>query len=96
MTKKYAQACVETAASIGVPVLDMNSYFNAMPESTRDAFLVDGLHFNAEGNKVVDEQVRSRIAAEFPALDAVLRDWQFPPASKWALEDPTSENEAKS
>ncbi|KAE8977957.1 hypothetical protein PR001_g24982 [Phytophthora rubi] len=72
MTKKYARACVEPSETLGVPVLDLNSYFNAMSESDRNTLLVDGLHFNEEGNKAVDEQLRSKIAAEFPTLNQAL------------------------
>lgn len=88
MATKYARACVETAASVSVPVLDLNSYFNAMSESTRNMLLVDGLHFNEAGNVAVDELLRNKIAAEFPVLDEALQAWQFPPASKWVLNDP--------
>ncbi|KAL4114250.1 hypothetical protein PRIC2_014930 [Phytophthora ramorum] len=95
MAKKYAQACVETGASIGVPVLDLNSYFNAMNESTRDALLLtsDGLHFNISGNQLVYLQVVTKIADEFPSLAAKLELWQFPGASNYAAQDPwTSED----
>ncbi|KAG6609876.1 GDSL esterase/lipase [Phytophthora cinnamomi] len=88
MTKKYARACVEASETLNVTVLDLNSYFNAMSEAGRNALLVDGLHFNQDGNKVVDEQLRNKIAAEFPALDKALQVWQFPPASTWVSTDP--------
>ncbi|KAE9042795.1 hypothetical protein PR003_g3622 [Phytophthora rubi] len=89
MTKKYAQACVETGASIGVPVLDLNSYFNAMNETTRDALLIsDGLHFNSSGNELVYEQLTEKIAAVFPSLDAKLKVWQFPGYSEYEASDP--------
>ncbi|EGZ26852.1 hypothetical protein PHYSODRAFT_473500 [Phytophthora sojae] len=89
MSKKYAQACVETGASIGVPVLDLNSYFNAMNETARDALLIsDGLHFNSSGNKLVFEQLTEKIADVFPRLDAKLKLWQFPSYSEYAASDP--------
>jgi lysophospholipase L1-like esterase len=88
VTTTYARACVETAGVLGVPVLDLNSFLNAMDETTRNTLLENGLHFNAEGNTVVDEQIRSKIAAEFPALDEALQSWQLPAASKWESEDP--------
>ncbi|KAK1931133.1 GDSL esterase/lipase [Phytophthora citrophthora] len=89
MAKEYAQACVETGASIGVPVLDLNSYFNAMNETTRDALLIsDGLHFNSSGNKLVYEQVEKKVAEVFPSLAAKLKLWQFPASSKYSQSDP--------
>ncbi|KAJ8564197.1 hypothetical protein ON010_g7149 [Phytophthora cinnamomi] len=95
MTKKYAQACVETGASIGVPVLDLNSYFNAMNETTRDALLIsDGLHFNSSGNELVYEQLTEKIADVFPSLATKLKVSQFPGYSTYAASDPwTSEDD---
>ncbi|KAE8885569.1 hypothetical protein PF005_g27233 [Phytophthora fragariae] len=93
MTKKYARACVEASETLGIPVLDLNSYFNAMSESDRNTLLVDGLHFNEEGNKAVDEQLRSKIAAEFPTLNQALQVWQFPPANQWVSTYPYSESQ---
>ncbi|KAK1931131.1 GDSL esterase/lipase [Phytophthora citrophthora] len=88
MTKEYADACVETADRIGVPVLDLNSYFNNMPVSERDALLVDGLHLNEVGNAAVDELLRGKIASEFSSLNEDLEAWQSPPASVWVTENP--------
>ncbi|RLN63705.1 hypothetical protein BBJ29_005656 [Phytophthora kernoviae] len=53
MAGKYAQACVETAETMGVPVLDLYSYFNNMSEWERDELLSDGLHLNLKGNKLI-------------------------------------------
>lgn len=75
---QYARACVEEAGKAGVPVLDLHTFFNAMPEAKRNAYLVDGLHFNAPGNKVVDEQLRAKIHAAFPDLVPKLEKWQLP------------------
>jgi hypothetical protein len=77
-----------------VPVLDLYAHFNAMPVATRDAMLVDGIHFNAAGNEVVDEQIRSKIETEFPALAEALQVWQVPAASKYVAEDPYSNSTA--
>ncbi|KAG1702459.1 hypothetical protein DVH05_009409 [Phytophthora capsici] len=89
MAKEYARACVEAGASIGVPVLDLNSYFNAMNETARDALLIsDGLHFNSSGNKLVYEQVEKKVAEVFPSLAAKLKSWQFPASSKYSQSDP--------
>lgn len=75
---QYARACVEEAARAGVPALDLHSFFNAMPEHQRNALLVDGLHFNADGNKVVDKQLRAKVATAFPDLVPRLEKWQLP------------------
>ncbi|ETL43929.1 hypothetical protein L914_05659 [Phytophthora nicotianae] len=89
MAKEYARACVEVAESVGVQVLDLNTFFNAMPETNRNELLqADGLHLNALGNILVDEQLRLKIANDFPRLESNLEDWQFPAASHYAEEDP--------
>ncbi|KAG7394040.1 hypothetical protein PHYBOEH_005898 [Phytophthora boehmeriae] len=85
---RYALACTEAASNAGVPVFDLYSYFNAMPAPTRNALLQDGIHFNTAGNQLVDEQFRSKIRTEFPALVANMESLQFPAASKWVAEDP--------
>ncbi|KAG6572544.1 putative isoamyl acetate-hydrolyzing esterase [Phytophthora cinnamomi] len=80
---------------IGVPVLDLNSYFNAMNETTRDALLIsDGLHFNSSGNELVYEQLTEKIADVFPSLATKLKVSQFPGYSTYAASDPwTSEDD---
>ncbi|KAK1931132.1 GDSL esterase/lipase [Phytophthora citrophthora] len=89
MAKEYARACVETAEEIDVPVLDLNSFFNNMSEVTRNGLLQsDGLHLNALGNIMVDEQLRNKIDEEFTKLEESLEVSQFPAASHYAEEDP--------
>jgi lysophospholipase L1-like esterase len=75
---EYARACVEEAGKAGVAVLDLYTFFNAMPEAKRNSFLEDGLHFNIPGNKVVDEQLRAKIHSAFPDLVPQLEKWQLP------------------
>ncbi|KAG1684791.1 hypothetical protein DVH05_010525 [Phytophthora capsici] len=88
MAKEYARACVETAEEIDVSVLDLNTFFNNMSEVDRNDLLQsDGLHLNALGNIVVDEQLRNKIG-EFTSLKDSLEAWQFPRASHYAEEDP--------
>lgn len=65
VTSNYSQACVEVAGTLDVPVLDLNAHFNAMAQPERNAFLLDGLHYNAEGNKVVHELLQSKINSDF-------------------------------
>lgn len=65
---EYARACVETAAELGVNVLDLYSFFNAMPECERAACLDDGLHFSSKGNHLVDEQLQAKLIEAFPGL----------------------------
>ncbi|KAF4045080.1 GDSL-like Lipase/Acylhydrolase family [Phytophthora infestans] len=89
MAKEYARACVEVADAVGVQVLDLNTFFNTMPESSRNELLqADGLHLNSKGNILVDEQLRRKIADKFPSLGNNLEVWQFPAASHYAEEDP--------
>ncbi|EEY62865.1 isoamyl acetate-hydrolyzing esterase, putative [Phytophthora infestans T30-4] len=54
MATEYARACVEVTEEINVQVLDLNAFFNAMPETTRNGLLdADGLHLNTMGNILV-------------------------------------------
>ncbi|KAG3070166.1 hypothetical protein PI124_g21324 [Phytophthora idaei] len=94
MAKEYACACVEAAEALNVHVLDLNTLFNAMPEATRNGLLqADGLHLNAMGNILVDEQLRLKIADEFPILENNLEVLQFPAASHYAAEDPWTDSD---
>ncbi|POM61623.1 hypothetical protein PHPALM_29337 [Phytophthora palmivora] len=88
VTGTYARACVEVANTLQVPVLDMYGHFNAMPSATRNGMLGDGIHFNEAGNKMVDEQFRTKISSEFPDLAGSIDKSQFPAASKYVIEDP--------
>ncbi|RLN87960.1 hypothetical protein BBJ28_00017666, partial [Nothophytophthora sp. Chile5] len=75
---EYARKCVETAQEIDTPVLDLYSIFSAMPNNESAAYLEDGLHFNAEGNRLVDQELRVTIASEFPELVSRLEAWDVP------------------
>jgi lysophospholipase L1-like esterase len=86
----YARACVEEAGKAGVAALDLHTFFNAMPEAKRNAFLVDGLHFNSAGNKIVDEQLRAKIHSAFPDLVPRLEKWQLPDWHAFADEEATA------
>ncbi|KAL4085746.1 hypothetical protein PRIC1_015081 [Phytophthora ramorum] len=88
MAGNYSRACVEAAETLKVPLLDLNAHFNAMPVATRNAMLEDGIHFNAEGNQVVDQQLQSKLQSEFPELMTSLDTWQVPAVSKYVSEDP--------
>ncbi|KAG3206773.1 hypothetical protein PC128_g557, partial [Phytophthora cactorum] len=89
MAKEYARNCVEVAEALNVHVLDLNTFFNAMPEATRNGLLqADGLHLNAMGNILVDEQLRLKIADEFPSLADNLEVLQFPAARVYTEADP--------
>jgi len=80
---EYARACVETAKSLGLNVLDLYAFFNAMPESERAACLDDGLHFTVKGNRLVDEQLQAKISEALPSLIKQLEAWQLPDFHLW-------------
>ncbi|KAL3669691.1 hypothetical protein V7S43_005072 [Phytophthora oleae] len=90
----YARACVEVAELLNVPVLDLYEHFNAQSAEARNALLADGIHFNVAGNKVVYEQLKSKLNSDFPALVSALDVWQFPEAAKYVKEDPWTESNA--
>ncbi|POM81616.1 Isoamyl acetate-hydrolyzing esterase 1 [Phytophthora palmivora] len=84
----YARACVETANKLGLPVLDLHTYFNNMTEWNRKNVLEDGLHLNLRGNNFMYQQLRQKIDAEFPAISHKLDRWQIPSYETWIEVDP--------
>lgn len=80
---EYARACVEVASELDMNVLDLYSFFNAIPESDRAACLDDGLHFTAKGNRLVDEQLQAKISDALPNVVKQLEAWQLPNFHIW-------------
>ncbi|KAG3115976.1 hypothetical protein PI124_g20330 [Phytophthora idaei] len=88
MAGKYAQVCVETAYKLGLPVVNLYSYFNDMPKWRRNNMLGDGLHLNTRGNKLMYDQLMDKIKSEFPDVVHKLERWQLPSFSKLVQSDP--------
>ncbi|ETO81681.1 hypothetical protein F444_04061 [Phytophthora nicotianae P1976] len=88
MAGKYARACVDTAKRVGVPVLDLHTYFNSLPKRKRKDLLEDGLHFNTTGNALMYEKLREIIEAEFEDVAQKLEHWQFPHYEDFIETDP--------
>lgn len=88
MAGNYARACVETASKLGLPVLDLHTYFNNMTEWERKNVLEDGLHLNMRGNNFMYQQLRQKIELEFPNISHKLERWQIPSYEMWVKSDP--------
>ncbi|POM81615.1 Isoamyl acetate-hydrolyzing esterase [Phytophthora palmivora] len=88
MTGNYVQVCVETAHSLGLPVVNLFSYFNDMPKWRRNSVLEDGLHLNTRGNKLMYDQLLDKIKSEFPDVVRKLERWQLPNFGKLVESDP--------
>ncbi|OWZ18511.1 hypothetical protein PHMEG_0007386 [Phytophthora megakarya] len=88
MAGKYASACVQVAAKAGVPVLDLYTHFNKMPEAKRNTYLHDGLHFSKAGHVVVNDLLLELIRKDFPDVGKQIDVYQYPFVSKWMEEDP--------
>ncbi|KAH9546864.1 hypothetical protein CY35_11G004000 [Sphagnum magellanicum] len=56
VTKLYAEACKEVAKEAGVPVIDLWSVFQ-QTQNWRQAYLSDGLHLTAGGNRIVFDEL---------------------------------------
>ncbi|KAE9306175.1 hypothetical protein PF008_g21536 [Phytophthora fragariae] len=84
----YARACVETANKIGIPVLDLFTFFSSQPQSERNSLLWDGLHFTPEGHEIVSELILSKMKRVFPAVASALKSWKIIAASDLAVTDP--------
>ncbi|GMF45227.1 unnamed protein product [Phytophthora fragariaefolia] len=88
MAGMYARACVDTATVLGLPVLDLHTYFNNLTDWTRKHVLEDGLHLNLKGNNYMYEQLRKKIDVEFPNFAHKFERWQIPSYEKWVDSDP--------
>ncbi|KAG3115974.1 hypothetical protein PI124_g20332 [Phytophthora idaei] len=88
MAGKYARACVDTAKRVGVPVLDLHTYFNSLSKRKRKDLLEDGLHFNTTGNALMYEKLREIIESEFEDVAQKLEHWQFPHFEDFVETDP--------
>ncbi|ETI52984.1 hypothetical protein F441_03986 [Phytophthora nicotianae CJ01A1] len=84
----YARACVETANKLGLPVLDLHTYFNNMTDWDRKNVLEDGLHLNMRGNNFMYEQLLQKIDVAFPNISHKLDRWQIPSYETWIEADP--------
>lgn len=76
---QYASACLDLAAELGLPGVDLWNGFQAV-EGWQEALLDDGLHLTPEGNAKVHEMVMEAIGQKWPHLvpDAMpfdLPDW---------------------
>lgn len=67
VTAEYAEGCKEVAASFGIPALDLWTLMMGIPNWER-TLLTDGLHFTAEGQRLLYEALQSVIDDKFPAL----------------------------
>jgi lysophospholipase L1-like esterase len=75
VTKLYAQACKEVAKEADVPVIDLWSVFQ-QTQNWRQAYLCDGLHLTAGGNRIVfDELVNVLNGISFLRADKLPMDF---------------------
>ncbi|OWZ13907.1 hypothetical protein PHMEG_00012699 [Phytophthora megakarya] len=85
---KYARACVQAASKAGVPVLDVYTHFNNMPEAERNTYLHDGLHFSKTGHVIVNDLLQELMRTKFPDVGKRMGESQYPFVAKWREEDP--------
>jgi isoamyl acetate esterase len=71
VTSQYAAACVETAAALGLPVLDTYTAMQQIDDYGK--FLNDGLHFSSCGHDYIATLILDAIGQHFPEL-AVSKD----------------------
>ncbi|KAJ8569192.1 hypothetical protein ON010_g6071 [Phytophthora cinnamomi] len=92
----YAKVCVATAHNLGLPVVDLYTYFNDMPKWRRNNLLEDGLHLNTRGNKLMFDQLLDKIKDKYPDVVRKLERWQLPRFGKLVESDPWVPDEASS
>ncbi|OWZ14797.1 Isoamyl acetate-hydrolyzing esterase [Phytophthora megakarya] len=88
LTGTYAKVCVETAHKLALPVVDLYSHFNDMPQWRRNNLLEDGLHLNTRGNMLMYDQLLEKIKNEFPDVVRKLERWQLPNFARLVESDP--------
>lgn len=97
-TQEYATACVTVAKEMGCPVVDLHAEMigrlQAELETEEevqkglDKYLCDGLHLNAEGNRVVAELMLDMFRKDFPSLSPDVVKRPFPPYKDIDLNNP--------
>jgi len=68
VTGEYAEACRQLGRQMQVPVVDVFSAIQAIPQWQTAAMTPDGLHLNAVGQQVVYEGVRAAVRGNFRDL----------------------------
>jgi lysophospholipase L1-like esterase len=68
VTGGYAELVKEVGRQMQVPVVDIFSAIQEVPEWRTAALLPDGLHLNPVGNRVLHGQVLAAIRAHYPVL----------------------------
>lgn len=58
---RYARICVEVAQAESVACIDMHTLFNSFEGADFHALFTDGLHLSDKGNRLVFDQLRSKI-----------------------------------
>ncbi|GLU22905.1 hypothetical protein SLE2022_389410 [Rubroshorea leprosula] len=69
----YAKACIEVAAECGLPVIDLWTKIQEYPNWKKDC-LWDGLHLAKGGNRIVFEEVVSKLKNEGISLENLAVD----------------------
>eukprot|EP01026_Neomeris_dumetosa_P064027 TRINITY_DN60848_c0_g1_i1.p2 TRINITY_DN60848_c0_g1~~TRINITY_DN60848_c0_g1_i1.p2 ORF type:complete len:286 (+),score=27.51 TRINITY_DN60848_c0_g1_i1:126-860(+) len=68
-TQQYATGCMEVAKSLNIPVLDLWTRLQTIPD-WQNKLLSDGVHFNQEGNFVTFQVLKQFIDDTFQSLSA--------------------------
>ncbi|WOL08263.1 hypothetical protein Cni_G17015 [Canna indica] len=69
----YAKACISVAEELGLPVIDVWSKMQQVPNWEKSC-LRDGLHFTSHGNSVLLDEVLKKLADEGLSLDTLPPD----------------------
>ncbi|KAL5772276.1 hypothetical protein ACOSP7_011876 [Xanthoceras sorbifolium] len=81
----YAKACIEVAGERGIPVIDLWTKMQQFPDWQK-VCLSDGLHLNQTGNKVVFEEVVTKLRENGLSLETLPFD--LPLISEIDTKDP--------
>ncbi|CAJ2670741.1 unnamed protein product [Trifolium pratense] len=72
--KKYSEACLEVCNELNIEAIDLWSAIQKREDWKDVCFIDDGVHFSAEGNKIVSKEILK-----------VLKEAEWEPSLYWKL-----------
>lgn len=64
----YANACKQLGQELSIPVIDVWTEFQDQSIDWAERYLIDGLHFTKEGDRLLGELVLQQIKESYPDL----------------------------
>lgn len=85
---------LQVAAEVSVPVVNAFAALGSGDQVLADKYLEDGVHFTAEGNRLLFKVVQEAIIREFPELDPASERAAPRQGPHWSEVDPMNPRES--